>query len=264
MAPPSVAEALDERAAQEAVHLGDVGDRRRQAGADRPHRLVGDDGVGGVAPCRAASRRAGGATTSSVSPARRSPAVSPTQTMAASPARCAASALALTSRVALAMVGAALGMADDHGRGAGVLQHLGGDVAGVGAAGRGVAILAADREPGALPPRAPVRRPASPAGRSWRRRRRQSPPRPAVAHRPRLGQGGRQARSSSSCRPPAGRMRAAEAEMPCSRPSVALSLAPFLFDTEGVVRSARHGPMLRMDACRDGTWFIICGASAPS
>ena len=42
------------------------------------------------------------------------------------------------------VVGAALGMADDDGGGAGIGQHLGGDVAGVGAGRLGVAILAAD------------------------------------------------------------------------------------------------------------------------
>ena len=92
------AEALRQRPAQEAVHLGDVGGRGREPGADRPHRLVGDDGVAGGRACRAASPRAGARPPPSVSPARRSPAVSPTHTMAVRPARCAASALALTSR----------------------------------------------------------------------------------------------------------------------------------------------------------------------
>ena len=45
--------------------------------------------------------------------------------------------------VGLAVVGAALGMADDDMRGAGVLQHLGRDVAGMRAAFLGVAVLAA-------------------------------------------------------------------------------------------------------------------------
>lgn len=42
------------------------------------------------------------------------------------------------------MVGAAFGMADDDGRGTGIGQHFGRNVAGVGAGRLGVAILAAD------------------------------------------------------------------------------------------------------------------------
>ena len=49
-------------------------------------------------------------------------------------------------RVGLAVVGAALGVADDDRHGAGVGEHLGGDVAGVGARGLRVAVLAAERE----------------------------------------------------------------------------------------------------------------------
>ena len=67
--------------------------RRRQPGADGPHRLIGDDSVGRRAPHRATTPPVAGARPSSVSPALRSPAVSPTHTMATSPARCAAAAL---------------------------------------------------------------------------------------------------------------------------------------------------------------------------
>ena len=83
---------------------------------------------------------------SRVWPASRSASVSPTQTMASRPARQAAAALARDLGVGLAVVGAALGVADDDGDGAGVGEHLGGDVAGVGARGLRVAVLAADRE----------------------------------------------------------------------------------------------------------------------
>ena len=72
-------------------------------------------------------------TTLSVLPASRSPCVSPTQTIAVSPARCAASALARTVGVLLAMVVAALGMADDDVGRAGVGEHLGREVAREGA-----------------------------------------------------------------------------------------------------------------------------------
>ena len=80
----------------------------------------------------------------SVCPASRCSCVSPTQTIARIPARKAASALASTIGIALAMVGAAFGMACDHISRAAILQLLGGNIAGMGARGFGVAILAAD------------------------------------------------------------------------------------------------------------------------
>ncbi len=46
--------------------------------------------------------------------------------------------------VGLAVAGPPLGVADDHQPGARVGQHLGGDVAGEGSAGFGMAVLAAD------------------------------------------------------------------------------------------------------------------------
>ena len=52
--------------------------------------------------------------------------------------------MARTDLVALAVVGAALGMADDDESRAGVLELFGGNVAGMGAGRLGVAILAAD------------------------------------------------------------------------------------------------------------------------
>ena len=44
------------------------------------------------------------------------------------------------------MIGAPLGMADNDGAGAGIRQHFGRDIAGMGAGGLGVAILRADRK----------------------------------------------------------------------------------------------------------------------
>ena len=73
-------------------------------------------------------------TTSIALPASRSARVSPTQTIAVRPAFSAASALARTDGVGLAVVRPALGMADDHIGRAGVLEHRRGDVAGEGAA----------------------------------------------------------------------------------------------------------------------------------
>ena len=124
------------------MRLGDVVDGRRQAGADRPDRLVGDDDRRRALRPPAPSRRSGatGCRASRRSRARRAsrrcrrwrsarPATPPPPW----PGRC----------VGLAMVGAPLGMADDDVRGAGILQHLGGNVAGMGAAFLPVAVLAA-------------------------------------------------------------------------------------------------------------------------
>ena len=126
------------------VHLGHIGRGRRQAGADGPHGLIGDDRGRRPWRLRASSPPPAPARWQASCRALRWSMVSPTQTMATRPARCAASALARTIGVRLAVVGAALGMADDDGRRAGVAQHLGRDVARVGAARLGVAILAAD------------------------------------------------------------------------------------------------------------------------
>jgi hypothetical protein len=48
-------------------------------------------------------------------------------------------------RIGLMMILPALGMADDHSRRAGILQHFGGDVAGEGPRGERVTILSADQ-----------------------------------------------------------------------------------------------------------------------
>ena len=72
------------------------------------------------------------------------------QTIGSSPARQRRLGLGPHDGVGLAMVGAALGMADDHVAGAGIAQHLGGDVAGMGAARLGVAVLAAHQHAAAL------------------------------------------------------------------------------------------------------------------
>ena len=54
--------------------------------------------------------------------------------------------LGVDERVGLAVIGAALGMADDDGGGAGIGQHLGGDIAGMGAGGERMAILRAEQD----------------------------------------------------------------------------------------------------------------------
>jgi hypothetical protein len=50
------------------------------------------------------------------------------------------------------MIGPSLGMADDDGAGAGIGQHFGGEITGMGARGLGMAILGADRDFRALRP----------------------------------------------------------------------------------------------------------------
>ena len=67
--------------------------------------------------------------------------------MAISPARRAANAFARTSGVAFPVIGAPLGMADDDGAGAGILEHFGRKVAGERAGRLGVAVLGPDRHP---------------------------------------------------------------------------------------------------------------------
>ncbi len=68
------------------------------------------------------------------------------QTIGSRPARQAASALARTIASVSPRSVAALGMAHDHVARAGILQHLGRDVAGMGAARLGVAVLAANQQ----------------------------------------------------------------------------------------------------------------------
>ena len=48
--------------------------------------------------------------------------------------------------IGLAMIAASFGMSDDHGRGPGIPQHLGGNIPGICARGLGVAVLATDRD----------------------------------------------------------------------------------------------------------------------
>ncbi len=118
--------------------------------------------------------------TSSVWPASRSARVSPMQTIAVRPGAPGGLRLGADLGVGFLVQGAPLGMADDHGAGAGVLEHLGGDVAGEGAGGFGMAILAADRDRRAAAPARRRPRAASPAGRPSDR-----PCRPVRPRRPR-------------------------------------------------------------------------------
>ena len=65
--------------------------------------------------------------------------------------------LSLHRRVGFAVVLAALGMADNDGLRAGILEHLGGNVSRIGACGERMAILAADGDPRAARSRGEVR-----------------------------------------------------------------------------------------------------------
>ena len=94
---------------------------RDLAGADRPDRLVGDREVGLARESSAAARRRAAPRRSQPHrPASRTSRLSPTQRITPRPHASAASALALTSVVALALGLAPLGMADDRQRRAGI------------------------------------------------------------------------------------------------------------------------------------------------
>ena len=97
------------------MHLGHVGRRRRQPGADRPDRLIGDHQIGARSRHRAASRRAGGRSRRASGRPRARRAVRRRRRSPSSPARRAAMRLGAHLRVGFVMVGAPLGMADDHG-----------------------------------------------------------------------------------------------------------------------------------------------------
>ena len=116
------------------------------AGADGPDGLIGDDAR--CAACRRA-RRPGRpspdrAISSMVMPSSRCSRLSPTQMMGFRPASRAAWTFLLTVIVGLAEVLAALAVADDDVLHAQILQHVGGDLAGVGA---GLLIVARSAAP---------------------------------------------------------------------------------------------------------------------
>ena len=87
------------------------------------------------------------------------------QTIAVKPGAARGHRLGAHLGVGFMMVGAPLGMADDHRHGAGILEHFGGDIAGMGAGRLGMAILPADRHRGAARGGGKVARSGWPAGR---------------------------------------------------------------------------------------------------
>ena len=114
------------------------------------------------------------------------------------------------------------------------LQHLGGDVAGMGAAGarRGSpGRRPASREPA---PRAPAAATSVAGGQIMASTPGAKPAsRQPVAHPPRLAEGGAQARSSSSCRPPAAGSGGGGGDAMARDPLSALDPRPFLSSTAG-------------------------------
>ena len=143
---PSSLKPLAELIADKPMNLLDIFGRRREAGADRPDRLVGHHEIGGRRAIRQRAARAGRRQPSSVCPASRWAWVSPMQTIGSEPGPPRRFGLLPHQRIGFAVVGAALGMADDDGGGAGIRQHFGGNIAGMGAGRLGMAILRADRE----------------------------------------------------------------------------------------------------------------------
>ena len=133
------------------MHFGDLVQGRGAAGADRPDRLVGDDEPvrGGVAGDRAGELRADAAEGLAGVALGLGLADADDGEEAGPPGR---GGLARDERVVSPWSAAALGMADDHRDRAGVRQHLGGDVAGMGAGGLRVTVLAAEREAAAGEP----------------------------------------------------------------------------------------------------------------
>ena len=196
----------------------DVIQRWRKAGADRPDRLVGDHQVGGGRPVR---HRPGELP------------VEDSVGLAAAPLRLGLAdaedgeepgppgglGLGADLGVGFLVVGAALGMADDDQRAAGVGDHLGRDVAGMGAGFVGVAVLPAD-----------LHRRAGDRGDSrGDQRRRRADRHVAVGvgrsrrRSPSARRGWRCRRSSSSCRP---RASCVQPSMSPGKPDAVAETAP--------------------------------------
>jgi hypothetical protein len=137
--------------AQAGVHFLRHFRRRGLAGADRPHRLVGDHDLSPPRRGQQFQHRAqlGADHWSKVCPASRCASVSPTQTIGVMPSASTATPSSPPARCSR-VVGAALGVADDHVAAAEVGQHASPHFAGVGAAWRWPTHPARPRRPGCL------------------------------------------------------------------------------------------------------------------
>src|ERR1700722_1588885 len=132
------------RSADHLMDGGYIGEGRRQAGADRPDRFIGDDEFVGRGTVRQRAGKLAG--TDRCLPARLAfrPRFADAENRDKAGPPCGGN-LGAHIGVALAVAVAPLGMADDDVGAAGVLQHLGADVTGKGAFFGKVAILAAER-----------------------------------------------------------------------------------------------------------------------
>src|SRR5262245_29443765 len=130
------------------MHLFDLTARRGAAGPDGPDRLIGDHGVGAAETCRERAGKLPG------DDLERPSRFALLQGLAdaddrSEPGPAGRLGLGADDVIGLAMPGAALRMADDHRRASGVLEHFGGNIAGEGAGGRGMTVLASHPDPGA-------------------------------------------------------------------------------------------------------------------
>ena len=127
------------------MNLLDISGCRGQAGADRPDRLIGHHQIVGARRIRQRAVELPAADVEGL------PGIALVLGFADADDRGEAGApggfrLLPDQHVALAMIGAPLGMADNDGAGAGIRQHFGRKIAGMGARRLGVAILRADRQ----------------------------------------------------------------------------------------------------------------------
>lgn len=129
------------------MHLGNVIDGRREAGADRPDRLIGDHGIGsghtlrqraGQLVAHHVERPAGMALGVALAHADDRGQFRPPRGLG----------LGAHERIGLAMVGAALGMTQYHGGRPGIGDHLGRNLPGVRARPARMAVLRADADAG--------------------------------------------------------------------------------------------------------------------
>ena len=102
--------------------------------------------------------------------------------------------------VGLAVVGAPFRMADDHGLGAGIGQHLGGDIAGMGAVMVRVAILGAEQDGASRSSITRLEHSSVAGGQIMISASGRGPFAKTIEQRPELGQVRAQGHASSNCR----------------------------------------------------------------